>query len=205
MDKQIDVTCPYCKHKFPFFYMGEVENQPGNPLEDQIFGQALNDIKNWGQVQSFVSGLILGLTLGSLPLWTGLPYGAGMDSLVVGRQTSDFPELLPLARGSHDRQTPTQDEWRIAWDGTPDKPFYVTYGVVATTAGVDHEESASAEGNQLPQSLTFFLESGPTITATLNLDATGTASAQLFKNGTLCDSASQTGTEPAIRVTCFPK
>lgn len=114
-------------------------------------------------------------------------------------------ETLPLPIGSYERQTSTQNKWLIQWDGTPNSDYYVTYGATTKINGVDHEDSASIEGNQLPLKLTFFLEPGAVVSATINLSSDGTASAKIFRNGSLCDSAKQIGNRPSIRVTCFPE
>jgi len=132
---------------------------------------------------------------------TELPSPIGSDNQQMNTQNNK----LSLPVGFHDRQTATQNEWLIEWDGTPNTDFYVTYGAINTINGVNHEKTASVEGNQLPMNLTFFLEPGSTITATLNLSSNGLASAKIFRNGSICDSSQQTGDKPAIRVTCFPK
>ncbi len=119
--------------------------------------------------------------------------------------SKEATKTFPLPIGSYERQTPTQDEWVIQWNGTPNTDYYVTYGAITTINGVDHEDSASIDGNQLPLKLTFFLEPEPVVTATINLSSNGTASAKIFRNGSLCDSAKQIGNIPAIRVTCFPE
>ena len=120
---------------------------------------------------------------------------------------NDMVSNLPLIKSSTStRVSPSQDEWEIRWNGTPNTDFYVTYGSIVEQNNVESESSVSWDQGKLPMSLKFFLEPGKTtLTATINLAEDGEVGIQLYKNGVLCDEASQLGSQPSIRVTCFSR
>jgi hypothetical protein len=115
------------------------------------------------------------------------------------------PESLPsFPMSTQKRVSNNQDEWLIEWNGSSRIPFYVTYGAIVNINGTESERSVTFDGQNLPISLRFFLETGLTVTATINLLESGEVSARIYKNGKLCHEATQSGNQPAIRVTCSP-
>jgi hypothetical protein len=117
----------------------------------------------------------------------------------------DYTEMPTFPESTETRVDNSQDKYDIKWFGTPNSDFYVTYGYIRESNGASFDTSASWEGNQLPISISFYLDSRYTTTATINLLVDGEVKAEIYRNEQLCDQSVQIGSQPSLRVTCFPE